>query len=267
MTTAPGHPAAAGPSEQAAIVISPRFCGPPDTANGGYVCGLIAAHLGGSAEITLHRPPPVGIPLTLDRDAAHSVTLRAAEAVIATAVALPDGPALDLPGPVPLAAAQAAGEACRLRARPQEHPYPGCFVCGPDRADGLRILVGPLQDQGQCQTQTHAHAHPQDLAADVWHPDESLAAPDGTLPPEFLWAALDCPGGMGAIGNEFQNGPPWVLGRYAARQATPVQAGKPHVAVGWRLARTGRKMLAGSAVFTAAGDVAGYALATWIQLR
>jgi hypothetical protein len=38
------------------------------------------------------------------------------------------------------------------------------------------------------------------------------------------------------------------------------------VVTGWRLGREGRKMLAGSALFTAGGDLAGVGLATWIQL-
>jgi hypothetical protein len=46
-----------------------------------------------------------------------------------------------------------------------------------------------------------------------------------------------------------------------------VRAGEPHVVVGWRLAVEGRKLLAGSAVFTPAGQLAGVARATWIQLR
>jgi hypothetical protein len=42
------------------IVVEKRFCGPPNSANGGYVSGLLAAHIDGSAEITLRTPPPLG---------------------------------------------------------------------------------------------------------------------------------------------------------------------------------------------------------------
>ena len=38
------------------LVIGSRFCGPPDSGNGGYVCGLIADYLGGPAEVTLRKP-------------------------------------------------------------------------------------------------------------------------------------------------------------------------------------------------------------------
>lgn len=235
------------------VVIDPRFCGPPGTGNGGYVAGLLAARLGGAGEITLRRPPPVDTALEIVAGAGQSVSLVHGPDLIAEAVAGgPDGPG---PAAVTLADARAAGAASRLRAYPEEHPYPGCFVCGPDRGpgDGLGILVGPVAGR--------------DLAADVWVPDGSLAGPDGAVAPEFVWAALDCSGGVGAIGNEAPDGPPWVLGRYAARTAAPVLAGEPHVVAGWRMAQEGRKLLAGSAVFTPAGQLAGLARATWIRLR
>jgi hypothetical protein len=241
------------PGTSETVVIDPRFCGPPGTGNGGYVAGLMAARLGGAAEITLRRPPPVAVALAMRAGAERSVSLAHGPDLIAEGVA--GGPDLPVPAAVSVAQAQAAGAECRLRSHPEEHPYPGCFVCGPDRprGDGLGIMVGPVAGR--------------DLAADVWYPDGSLAGPGGEVAPEFLWAALDCPSGIGAIGNEFQDGPPWVLGRYAARQAAPVRAGEPHVVVGWRQAREGRKLLAGSAVFTPAGQLAGLARATWIQLR
>jgi hypothetical protein len=48
-----------------ALVIDPRFCGPPDSGNGGYVCGLLAAAAGGAVAVRLKRPPPLGVPLDL----------------------------------------------------------------------------------------------------------------------------------------------------------------------------------------------------------
>jgi hypothetical protein len=36
---------------------------------------------------------------------------------------------------------------------------------------------------------------------------------------------------------------------------------------GWHLGEEGRKLFAGSALFTAAGQVAGLARATWIRLK
>ena len=104
------------------------------------------------------------------------------------------------------------------------------------------------------------------LSADAWHPDQALARPDGELAPEFVWAALDCAGAIGALGDAAPDGPPYVLGRFAARRLGPVRAGEPHVVAGWRLAAEGRKLLAGSALFTATGKAVGVARATWIRL-
>jgi hypothetical protein len=104
------------------------------------------------------------------------------------------------------------------------------------------------------------------LSADAWHPDEALAQPDGELAPEFVWAALDCAGAIGALGDAAPEGPPYVLGRFAARHLGPVRTGEPHVVAGWRLAAEGRKLLAGSALFTATGQAVGVARATWIRL-
>jgi hypothetical protein len=127
-------------------------------------------------------------------------------------------------------------------------------VCGPARRppDGLGIIPGPVAGRS--------------LSADAWYPDESLARPDGELAPEFVWAALDCAGAIGALGDAAPAGPPYVLGRFAARRLGPVRTGEPHVVAGWRLATEGRKLLAGSALFTATGKAVGVARATWIRL-
>ena len=84
--------------------------------------------------------------------------------------------------------------------------------------------------------------------------------------PEFVWAALDCAGAIGAIGDT-PAAPAYVLGRFSAHQTGPVRTGEPHVVAGWHLAEDGRKLLAGSALYTATGQVAALARATWIRLR
>jgi hypothetical protein len=86
--------------------------------------------------------------------------------------------------------------------------------------------------------------------------------------PEFVWAALDCSGGVASwlVEPLEGKGNPYVLGRLAVRIPGAVRAGEPHAVVGWRIGQDGRKLTAGSAIFTAAGEVAGVARATWIQL-
>jgi hypothetical protein len=238
----------------APLVIAPRFCGPPDSGNGGYVCGLIAGRLDGQAEITLRAPPPLEAPMTVERQAGGSVRVRHGRTLVAEGACLPGSLEVEPPGPVPVSEARAAGARSRLRTHPDEHPYPSCFVCGPHRrpGDGLRILPGRVAGRG--------------LSADLWYPDASLAGPDGHVRPEFVWAALDCPGAIGAIGDT-PGAPAYLLGRFSARQTGPVKTGEPHVVAGWRLGEDGRKLLAGSALFTATGQLAALARATWIRLK
>jgi hypothetical protein len=237
------------------LLIAPRFCGPPGSGNGGYACGRIAAYLNGPAIVTLRRPPPLARQMAVEQDHGDSVRVLDGPSLVAEATGLPDSLAMELPGPVSLPEARAAGTRCRLRSRPEGHPFPTCFVCGPDRSpgDGLRILVGPVAGR--------------ELLADVWYPDEALAGSDGYLRPEFLWAALDCPGGIGALGDTAPDGLPFVLGQLSVRQFGPVKTSEPYVVIGWRLSGEGRKILAGSAVFTPDGHAVGVARATWIRLR
>jgi hypothetical protein len=47
------------------IAINRRFRGPPTSANGGYVCGLVANVIGGSGEVTVRAPPPLDQPLEI----------------------------------------------------------------------------------------------------------------------------------------------------------------------------------------------------------
>jgi len=136
--------------------------------------------------------------MTVEREAEGSVRVLDGRTLVAEGTCLPVSLQVEPPGPVPLSEARAAGARSRLRTHPDEHPFPSCFVCGPHRqpGDGLRILPGPLAGR--------------DLSADVWYPDQSLARPDGYLRPEFVWAALDCAGLLGAIGDA-PGAPAYVL--------------------------------------------------------
>jgi len=236
------------------LVVVSRFCGPPDSGNGGYVCGLIAGYLDGPAEVTLRKPPPLETPLNLERDGDGSVRVRHGQTLIAEASSPPNGPALQLPDPVSVRQARSAGARSHLRVHPGLHPFPTCFVCGPDRrpGDGLRILVGPVPGR--------------ELSADLWYPAAELSTTNGHVRPEFIWAALDCAGGIGAIGDAVTGRTPFLLGRLSARQIGEVKAGEPHVVIGWRLAAQGRKIVAGSALFAASGQPVAVAQATWIRL-
>jgi len=236
------------------LSIARRFCGPPDSGNGGYTCGLVAAHVPGPAEVTLRRPPPLETPLAVVRQDNGIVSVLDGETLIAEGAPAPGDLAIDIPAPPSVEQARAAGAASRFRRRPHEHPFPTCFVCGPNRepGDGLGILVAPVPGR--------------EVSADVWQPDAALAGADGQLGSEFTWAALDCASGIGAMGDSVPEGPPFVLGRLSVRQLGPTVPGEPHIVIGWRVGGEGRKLLAGSALFTSRKELVAHARATWIRL-
>jgi hypothetical protein len=228
----------------------PRRCnGPPDSANGGYTCGLVAERLGGAAEVTLRAPPPLGRPLELrtDGDAA-----RLLDGEMLIAEGRPGDPDLEPPPPPSLAEAESASERGReLWAR--DHPFPTCVTCGPERqpGNGLRIFPGELPDGG--------------VFAAPWTPDSSLVEEDGAVPTPWVWAALDCPSSAPVVMGEWRA--PCVLARLTARIHGPVGGGEPCLIVSWLLGREGRKHHSASALHTAGGELRGLARALWIELR
>jgi hypothetical protein len=47
------------------MTIPRRFRGPPNSSNGGYVCGMLARQIAGAAEVTPRAPPPLETELGL----------------------------------------------------------------------------------------------------------------------------------------------------------------------------------------------------------
>ena len=237
------------------IVIEKRFCGPPKSANGGYVCGLLAGHIDGTAEITLLAPPPLGQRLDVVANE-HGVELRKDETTLATGRKV----GFEVPE-VPLVVLSEAEDAVR-RSRYDEsrHPLPMCFVCGPERVDGdgLRIIPGPLPSRPDHKTGT--------LAA-PWVPYPDLAKQDGAVAGEFIWAALDCPTGFAAVGARhlgMTGAETILLGRMSARIEGRPCPGDRCVIVAWPTGRDGRKLFANSALLSSDGKVLAVARATWL---
>lgn len=229
------------PSET--LVIPHRFRGPPESGNGGWVAGRLAAHLEGPATVRLHAPPPLDAPLQLTGDG-EAIELSDGERLLARAcpakafdLAVPPAPSFD--------------EA--LDAQPGYLGFTwnllgGCFVCGTGRepGDGLRVFAAPLGDG----------------VAAAWRPDASLVGPDGRVEPAFLWAALDCPGAF-AIPD-----PPGacLLGEISGEIVGAVDVDEPCVVLGWALGREGRKRFTGTALFGADGALRGHTRAVWIEI-
>jgi hypothetical protein len=219
------------------VIIPRRYNGPPDSANGGYTCGLVAGLLGGTAEVTLRRPPPLEreLEVAFELDGTE-VELRDGDAVVAEGRVVEWE--LEIPEPVSLAEAE---EASRRYAGLEEHAYATCFTCGPARTDGLGIFAGPVAGRPG-------------VVAAPWKPGEEVS-------PEIVWAALDCPSGWAV--DDFQR-EGVLLGRMAAHLLRLPEAGDAHVVLGWRVGEDGRKRYAGSALLTAAGEPVASARSTWI---
>ena len=228
------------------FVIRHRFRGPADSGNGGYTAGMVARFLGGDAEVTLRRPPPLERPLAVTRSDGK-VLVHDGEHLVAEGVAT----LLDLVVPPAPTMDEAAG-AMPSYAGFTRHFFPGCFVCGPERepGDGLRIFPGWLPGR--------------DLVAAPGRADPSLPSADGFLTVEMAWSFLDCPGAWAMERDQEER--PVVLGRMAARLLTPIPVGADLVCVGWPLGREGRKLFSGTATFSTDGTLHGYGRQTWIVL-
>jgi hypothetical protein len=209
------------------------------------VAALVGAEV---VTVSLRSPPPLERPLDVVRDGRRVELLDGDRRV---ADGEPGELLLDVPEPESPAAAARASQADRERwCGP--HPFPTCFVCGPDRevGDGLCVFPGELRD-GM-------------FAAD-WTPDPSLDDGTGHVRPEFVWAALDCP--TSAPVANFETGPPMVLARLTARLGCSVLIGEPHAIVAWPLEVDGRKHHAACALFDSDGLLLCASQALWIELR
>lgn len=233
------------------VVIPRRFNGPPDSGNGGYSCGVVAALVDAPAvEVTLRAPPPLERKLSVEsRDGA----LAAVDREIVIAEGRPTKLALDAPDPIPLAAAVHADSSSAYR-DVEKHWFDTCFVCGPSRAehDGLRMFPGRVGDD--------------ELFATVFRPDDSVADDAGCVVPEVVWAALDCPTSA-PIADWDDKRPPSVLAQLAVRIDGPLYAGRDYLALSWPLGADGRKRHAGAALYDESGEPVALSRALWIELK
>ncbi len=226
------------------LTVAHRFRGPADSGNGGYVCGLLAERVGAAvgdtaAVVTLRNPPPLDTPLAVVTEGDGGIQLLDGERLIAEAAR--SRLEVDAVTPVDAERARAASESYRGFVT---HPFPECFVCGPTRTpgDGLRLFPGRLGDG---------------RSACVWH-----VTPEFAGRAEFVWAALDCPGGWAA---EIE-GRPMVLGRMTAGVAALPEADEECVVMGRLVGSEGRKTWTATTCYGADGRELGRAHATWITI-
>jgi hypothetical protein len=229
------------------VNIPNRFCGPIESANGGYTCGILANAIEGAAEVTLRHPPPINQMMEIKQKDDNFFILSDQDKVIAEAK--PTELELIPPRPPTMKVAQNSSVKEEDLA---DHYYPDCFVCGPHRnpGDGLRIFPGPVEDKAY-------------LAA-VWIPDTSLIDEEGYIKNEIVWSALDCPSGWAIVAERMRF---IVLGRLAVQIYKRVKPNKEFIVLGWTLSEEGRKIYAGTALYSASGQLYAKGKATWIEFK
>jgi hypothetical protein len=229
------------------ITVPSRFNGPQESGNGGYSAGALAALLEGPVEVNLRSPVPLDAPLEAVDAEGGALRILDGEAVILEGRSVP-GFELEVPAPPSLEEARAAATRYRGLA---DGEFGKCFVCGLARPDAFAVNAGPVEGR--------------EMVASPWTPPEWAAGPDGLVRPEFVWSVLDCPTYFAThIEGEMSIA---FLARLTGRVDALPEAGAEQVVVAWPIEIDGRKHHAGSAVFTAEGELLACARALMIEAR
>lgn len=249
---------------QETIVIAARFRGPPTSGNGGYVSGAFGELLthgnhassdGRAAQVTLRSPIPLDTPMEVRREH-EALSIHHGDTLIAQAKIVELH--LDAPAPPSFEEAHAVRETSPAYARNASRHFPDkigfhplCFCCGVEHDDdGLHVTAAPLRDNA--------------IVAAAWQTHPRWADASGSVPPRFLWTALDCPGQFAFYAGGIRTG---MLGQLAARIEHPIKAGERCVVTGWRIGVEGKRHYAGTAIFDQTGRLCAYAKAIWVGRR
>jgi hypothetical protein len=233
------------------MIIPARFNGPPGSGNGGYSAGVFASQLGGAgrlgsdgtlggagrlggegiSEVTLRRPPPLDVELSI----VDSSVVGPDGAVVAEV-----GPAEPVDAAVPPVGYADAVQASRGYEGFADHPFPTCYGCGPARDDGLRIFAGRLSDG---------------TTAAPWTVPNDVSIP-------VIWTSLDCSGGWTVVGA----GRPYVMGRIAVDVARVPSPGEQCVVRGALASMEGRRATVHTTLYGPDGAELARARATWVAI-
>jgi hypothetical protein len=230
------------------LIVPRRFRGPESSGNGGWTAGALAALVDHDVptdraarwptiSVSLRLPPPLDTPLQVVDDGRETVASLDGVAVASAEVVDQAPTQVD---PVPADEARAA-----MASYPglRQHPFPTCFSCGTERAegDGLRIFPGPVSAGGG-PTRVAATWTPHPSLFEDWHAYHD-DHPRASLP--VVWAALDCVGGWAGDLTERM----MVLARITARVHTLPLIGQEHAVVGEARGTEGRKTWTASTLY------------------
>lgn len=236
----------------AKVTIARQFRGPPNSGNGGYVCGVLSKAIDGPATSVLRAPVPLDLRMDIRlEEGVYQMTAEADGALIGTGVSS-DGAILPRPPEAPsMRAARAAG----LKSPSlSERIHPPCFTCSAERAegDGLRVFVGQIEGA------------PAGHVAGIWTPNMAFSDPQGLATVETIWAALDCPGVFAWIAKAGRHGA--LLGTMSCEILRRPRCAEEAIIMAWPLERQGRKETAGVALFAMNGELLARAHQVWIVM-
>jgi len=234
------------------IIVTQQFCGPPNSGNGGYVSGLMAAHIGGPVTAILRAIIPLDTPLDLTVDEAGAKLISKDGVLIAEARPAATGALPEPPAPPSLEQARAAGG--RFFAFERSF-HPICFTCGTGRpeGDGARVFVGQIEGA------------PKGHVAGVWTGHADFGDADGLVRPEIVWAAVDCPGSVAWVEQLGHGG--GLLGTMTGEILRRPKVGETCIITAWPMTLDGRKQFAGVAMFSAEGELLARGHQVWFSMR
>ncbi|HEY3798482.1 MAG TPA: hypothetical protein VGL58_09015 [Caulobacteraceae bacterium] len=229
------------------ISVAAQFRGPPNSVNGGYACGVMARLIEGPATAVLRAPPPLDTPMVMIRDGEEVRLESEAGEVIGYASPAADVALPPVPAAPSFAAAIAAAPGFPGLSRPF---HPICFCCGDKVQEGvgLRVFAGPVSGTDG-------------MVAGPWTPNAVFADAEGLIPAEVVWAALDCPGAVAWVVGGGGGG---MLGTMTCELVRRPKAGEPCIVIGWPIERSGRKLISGTALYSADGELMARSHQIWI---
>ena len=230
------------------IVVSAQFRGPPNSGNGGYVCGLLARDLIGPVKGVLRAPITIDAPLRLVRTLDGARLTALSGELIAEAG---PGETADLPQPPICPSLEAAREAGARFVGLGGRFHPVCFTCADvlDEGFGLRVFVGQVEGAAD------------GVVAGPWTPHANFAEAGGLASVEAVWAALDCPGSVAWV---VKGGGGGLLGTMTCEILRRPAVGEPCIVLAWPIEASGRKRVAGTALFSAEGELMARSRQIWI---
>lgn len=232
--------------QQQTLIIPARFNGPPEIANGGIVVGALAETIDSPCcTVTLKAPTPLDTPLVVKMHEDGSQGLYLEDALLATSEKA-DALTISVPDFLP---AEKAAETLDQYRELDSVGMGECFVCGSNRHDGLRVFA------------TETKNDPTIYAAKFpMHQD--FLDENGNVQPLFLYAALDCPGYFALTkGADYA-----LLGRMTAEIMAPCKGESEATVLAWEIAKNGRKLTAGTAIYDSEGTLVAKALSVWIKV-